>query len=79
MKSMKGMKLNEQATKELVEDIGRIELFDEIQSMERAWPRIPYPRYLKAVRVTLVSLGFDEEWVNTEFRDALEAKYLKKQ
>lgn len=78
MKSMKGMKLNEQATKELVEDVGRIELFDEINSMESALPGIPYPRYLKAVRATLVSLGFDEEWVDTDFRDALEAKYLKK-
>ena len=73
---MNGLKLNEKATKELVDKVGRLELSDEISSMKKAIPRIPYPRYLKAVRVTLVSLGFDEEWVNTDFRDALEAKYL---
>ena len=43
---MNGMKLNEQATKELVNNIGREELFDE-------------------------------EWVDTDFRDALEAQYLE--
>lgn len=45
--------------------------------MKSAVSRIAYPRYLKAVRVTLVSLGFDKEWVNTDFRDALEAQYLE--
>lgn len=30
-------------------------------------------RYLKAARVTLVSHGSDEEWVDTDFRDVLEA------
>jgi hypothetical protein len=74
---MNGIKLNEQATKELVNNIGRTELFDEIRSMKGAVPRIPYPRYLKAVRVTLVSLGFDEKWVDTDFRDALEVQYLE--
>lgn len=74
---MNGIKLNEQATKELVNNIGREELFDEICSMKSAVPRIAYPRYLKAVRVTLISLGFDEEWVDTDFRDALEAQYLE--
>lgn len=75
---MNGFKLNEKATKELVEKVGRMELFDEISSMEKAMPRIPYPRYLKAVRATLVSLGFDEQWVENDFRDALEARYLYK-
>ena len=74
---MNGIKLNEQAIKELVNSIARVELFDEIYSMKSAVTRIPYPRYLKAVMVTLVSLGFDEEWVNTDFRDALEAQYLE--
>ena len=73
---MNGLKLNEKATKELVNKVGRTELFDEISSMKRAIPRIPYPRYLKAIRVTLVSLGFDEDWVNSDFRDTLETKYL---
>lgn len=75
---MNGIKLNEQATKELIDNISRVELFDEIDSMKSAVPKISYPRYLKAVRVTLVSLGFDEKWVDTDFRDALEVRYLKK-
>ena len=35
-----------------------------------------YPRYIKAVRVSLVEMGYDEQWVDTEFRDAIEKKYL---
>ena len=75
---MNGLKLNEMATMELVDKVGWSELFDEISSMEKAMPKITYPRYLKAVRVMLVSLGFDEDWVDTDFRDELEAKYLRK-
>lgn len=71
------MVLNEQATKELVNNIGKEELFDEIRSMKSTVPRIAYPRYLKTVRVTLLSLGFDEEWLDTDFRDALEVQYLE--
>jgi len=73
---MNGIKLNEWETKELVENIGRSELFEEINSMGSAMPRIKYPRYLKAVRVTLISLGFDVNWVEEDFRTALEKKYL---
>ena len=73
---MNGIKLNEWKTKELVENIGRSELFEEINSMDNAMPRIKYPRYLKAVRVTLISLGFDTHWVEHDFRTALEKKYL---
>lgn len=58
-----------------IEKIGRSELYDELESMNKAIPRIPYSRYLKAVRVSLVALGYDEKWVDTEFRDALEKKY----
>lgn len=73
---MNGIKLNEWETKELVENISRSELFEEINSMGSAMPRIAYPRYLKAVRVTLISLGFDVHWVEHEFRTALEKTYL---
>ena len=74
---MNGIKLNEQATKELVDKVGRCELFEEMESTKDSWSNIPYPRYLKAVRVTLTSLGFDPEWVEHDFRHALDAKYLK--
>lgn len=48
---MNGIKLNEWETKELVENISRSELFEEINFMDNAMPRIKYPRYLKAVHV----------------------------
>lgn len=53
-----------------IENIGRTELYDEIHNSNG------YPRYIKAVRVSLIALGYDEEWVNSEFRDAIEKKYL---
>lgn len=31
--------------------------------------------YFKAVRVTLITLGYDEQWVNDEFRSMLEEAY----
>jgi hypothetical protein len=31
--------------------------------------------YSKAVRVTLTALGFDEDWVNGEFRERLESTF----
>ena len=31
--------------------------------------------YTKAVRVTLINLGYDEAWVNGEFREYLENEY----
>lgn len=74
---MKGFKLNEKATKKLVNKIGRSELFDEIESMKNPESKISYPRYLKAVRVTLISLGYDEDWVEKDFKNALEKEYLK--
>ena len=67
-----------------IENIGRTELFDEIEDVNsdkyilvRHNCPHPYPRYLKAIRVSLVAQGYDAHWVDTEFRDALEKKYLK--
>lgn len=31
--------------------------------------------FSKAVRVSLIALGYDENWVNTEFREYLETTY----
>lgn len=56
--------LDEAATKKLIAGVARAEL-DEC-------PR----SYLKAVRVTLLGLGYDPQWVEGDFRDALEAEYL---
>lgn len=74
---MYGIKLTKYEIEELVNDIARSELFEEIEAMKDPESKISYPRYLKAVRVTLISLGFDEDCVENDFRDALEKEYLK--
>lgn len=74
---MYGMRLTRDETEELVDYVARSELFEEIESMKNPESKISYPRYLKVVRVTLISLGFDDEWVENDFRDALEKEYLK--
>ncbi len=51
-------------------NIGRRELFVEIGYGQG------YPNYLKAVRVSLIALGYDAAWVEEPFRDALDAVYL---
>lgn len=48
----------------LISDVDRAELYEN--------PRV----YLKAVRSTLIALGYNPEWVNGEFREALELAYL---
>ena len=35
------------------------------------------PGYFKAVQATLLALGYDEQWVNTDLIEALERKYLR--
>lgn len=56
-----------------INNIGRSELFEEIEDKN-----IKYPRFLKAIRVSLVAQGYDQCWVDSEFRTALEKKYLGK-
>ena len=54
-------------------NIGRSELFQELRELrESGW----YPRYLKAVRVSLIALGYDSLWVERPFRTALDRFYL---
>ena len=67
---MYGLIMRQEEMMHFIKGIGRAELYDEIENSTK------YPNYLKAVRVTLVFLGFDEKWVDTEFRDALEKFYL---
>ena len=65
------MTMTEQKMMEYIKGIGRSELWDELEDRPKE-----YPRYLKAIRVSLVELGFDEEWVGTTFRTALEKEYM---
>lgn len=76
-------KMDEDEMNEYIENIGRTELFDELENINNENYTIirpncskVYPRYLKAIRVGLVAQGYDENWVNTTFRDALEKRYL---
>lgn len=61
-------------------DIGRSEIFDELKEIKERKKLFryghTYPFYLKAVRVSLVEMGYDEQWVDEKFRDVLEAVYL---
>ena len=68
---MNGLIMSNEGMNELIENVGRYELYDEMEQNPRH-----YPKYLKAVRVTLVELGFDAHWVDGPFRDALEKRYL---
>lgn len=77
------MTMNKKMMNDYIEAIGRCELYDEledIQKPEYIFIRLnqphPYPRYLKAIQVSLVALGYDEGWVTSTFKEALEEKYL---
>lgn len=68
-----------------IDKVARHELHQELEQMyiaQRACTDLPvkwgYPRYLKAVRASLVALGYDEDWVNGPFRMVLERKYLRR-
>ena len=74
--------MDEDEMNKFIENIGRMELYDEVHDSKlRRGERLKmkwngYPRYIKAIRVSLVEMGYDEQWVDTEFRDAIEMKYL---
>lgn len=73
-KAPEGRVMTDGTMNDFIEQIGRAELYEELDSMtqQNAW----YPRYLKAVRVTLITVGYDFNWVETRLREALEARYL---
>lgn len=62
--------MNKDEMNKFIENIGRTELYDEIHNSNG------YPRYIKGVRASLVALGYDEKWVDSEFRNAIEKRYL---
>lgn len=60
-----------------VKRMTKTEAMQFINSLRRAEIEAPYNMdiitgYLKAVRVTLWALGYDELWVNGEFRNMME-------
>lgn len=56
-------KMNQDEMKTFVNKLSRAELHSNVAV------------YTKAVRVTLIALGYDEDWVNEEFREYLENEY----
>lgn len=76
-------KMTEIEMANLIEEVGRAELFDELRQMEEdtAWHNSTEKwgavksRYFKAICVTLIALGYDAQWVNDEFYIELEKTY----
>lgn len=66
-----------------INEIGRSELYEELSEYHKPEYRlvrcngIPESRYLKAVKVTLIALGYDEEWVSTVVDEELRKKYIQ--
>ena len=55
--------MNKDELKTFLKHIGRTEMFENYRS------------YSKGVRVALINVGYDEKWVNGEFKDTLDAFY----
>lgn len=76
------MVMSHQEMMQYIKDVGRTELFQELEDLRNKnysmirRNTVPSSRYLKAICVSLVALGYDEQWVDTTFRDALETEYL---
>lgn len=78
---IEGLTMTDEQMNSFIHAIGRGELYEEIKDcndMSVNWRGSRYPHYLKAVRVSLIEMGFDSLWVEGKFREALEAKYLEK-
>jgi len=71
----KNIRMSAEEMTSFIDRISRTELLTEISELS---DRPITPRYLKAIRVSLIELGYDQSWVETEFRHALEEKYIKK-
>lgn len=75
------LKMSDEEAKEFINKIKRDELYDEIKLLSNKKNNFPstynkYPKYLKAVRITLIALGYDEKWVESKFRDLLDASFI---
>ena len=57
-------KLNDDEARRLIAGVRRVELYECPRS------------YMKAVRATLIALGYDEYWVNSKFREMMGDMYV---
>lgn len=69
--NIKQATMDKDAAERFAESIGRAELFEELKSSSRN-----YPRFLKGVLTSLIEVGFDESWVNGELRNIIDRKYM---
>lgn len=70
-----GKRMSHEEMFSYIERISRTELLMEIKELS---VKTISSRYLKAIRVSLIELGYDSSWVESEFRESLEAKYMGK-
>ena len=73
---MEQKKMTEDQMYSFIDNIDRIELHEELRKIYIEKTQIGYPKYLKAVLITLIALGYESTWVNTEFRYLLEETYI---
>ncbi len=74
--------MTEMEMKRCIEALEKHELFEKLKrlssngdDMMKQNCRNVHMRYLKSVMASLIKLGYDEHWVNTTFREALEKRY----
>lgn len=73
---MKQKKMTEDQMYSFVDSVDGNELHEELRRIYIERTQTGYPKYLKAIQVSLIALGYDSTWVNTEFRYLLEETYI---
>ena len=69
-------KMTEDQMYSFIETINKNELHEELRKIYIEKSQIGYPKYLKAILVSLTALDYDSTWVNTTFRCLLEETYV---
>lgn len=74
--------MTEMEMKRCIEALEKHELFEKLKRLSSNGDdkmkqncRNVHMRYLKSAMTSLIRLGYDEHWVNTTFREALEKRY----
>lgn len=73
---MEQKKMTEDQMCLFIDTIDRYELQEELRKIYIEKSQVGYPKYLKAILVSLTALDYDSTWVNTTFRYLLEKTYI---
>lgn len=73
---MQQKKMTEDQMYSFIDAIDRNELHEELRKIYIEKYQVGYSKYLKAILVSLTTLGYDSTWVNTTFRYLLEETYV---